>query len=341
MLDRALNMNSVSVSSVNSHWGHWVKCQQLFSARLGTDIWLYVLQIMVPLLALHCGDYPFWCTASSSCLLGWKWGQCRLAKSIAACHLCVSRLRLLFFFPQSLPLPPLSLLCPSHRAITGIHASTASVCQHDHVSEEGTLRGHGFRCGRTRRHHRSQRWRGGVCDSVYSWTHKPSLVTRLAFNSVSICVCLSGNQTLVSPLYINGSFFLLFDVFFSCSIKPERQTTLITRPLGNKSRHYLFSLSGEDTTWDSMKAICLVVAMMLPNNKEQTLPWRPDHFSKCPVIENSRVIEHITAVGVKDANLKNVYFSGILENILIFTVAQKDKRYDFYSFELVATSYPS
>lgn len=333
-------MNSVSVSAVNSHWGHWVKCQQLFSARLGTDIWLYVLQIMVPLLALHCGDYPFWCSASSSCLLGWKWGQCRLAKSIAACHLCVSRLCLLFFFLNlfhflrclsSVPLTEQLLefmhQLPAFANMTmSVRRELCAVMVFAVVERAGTIV---LNDGEE------------VCDSVYSWTHKPSLVTRLAFNSVSICVCLSGNQTLVSPLYINGSFFLLFDVFFSCSIKPERQTTLITRPLGNESRHYLFSLSGEDTTWDSMKAICLVVAMMLPNNKEQTLPWRPDHFSKCPVIENSRVIEHITAVGVKDANLKNVYFSGILENILIFTVAQKDKRYDFYSFELIAISYPS
>lgn len=64
------------------------------------------------------------------------------------CQACVRdcvRSLLLAFFPSPNLLPV--LLCPSRRAITGIHASTASVCQHDHVCEEGTLRGHGVRCG--------------------------------------------------------------------------------------------------------------------------------------------------------------------------------------------------
>lgn len=70
-----------------------------------TDIWLYVLLIMILLLAALWCDDPFWCSASSLCLLGWKWGQCRLAKS-TVCPLSllwVSRLCLLFFSTFSSP----------------------------------------------------------------------------------------------------------------------------------------------------------------------------------------------------------------------------------------------
>lgn len=82
-----------------------MKCQHSYSWLAlnvyinGIDIWLYVLQIMIRLLVFHCGHDPFWSSASSSCLLGWKWGQCRLAKS-TACPLSllwVSRLCLPFF----------------------------------------------------------------------------------------------------------------------------------------------------------------------------------------------------------------------------------------------------
>lgn len=79
------------------------------------------------------------------------------------------------------------------------------------------------------------------------------------------------------------------------------------------------SLCGKDTTRVSMKTICLVFAMQHPNNKELTLPWRQDHFSKCPVIENSRFIERVAAVGVNDVNLTNVHLWGILKSILILT----------------------
>lgn len=260
---------------------------------------------MLPLLALHCGDYPFWCSASSSCLLGWKRGQCRLAKSVAACHLCVSRLCLLFFFffstsSTSSAVSPLSLSQSNYW-------NSCINCQHLPT----------WPC----------QWGGNSALSWFSlWSNAPapsfSTMERRCV-MVYIHEHISPLLWLVLPLILSLSLcvslwepvdlFFFYLMFFFCSIKPERQTTLITRPLGNKSRHYLFSLSGEDTARDSMKAICLVVAMMLPNNKEQTLPWRPDHFSKCLVRENSRVIEHITAVGVKDANLfrnswKHSYF---------------------------------
>lgn len=176
---------------MNSHWGQWsVSTSSWLALKVsisGIDFCLYVLHVIIPLLPLPRGDELCWVSASSSCLLGWKWGRCWLAKRIAALFsLCVNNLFalgfvLLFFFlfhPPSLYL--LSLLCHSCRAITGIHASTASIRQHDHVSEEGTLRGHGFCRGWTRWHHRSQWRRGGVWLCLY------------------LCVTLSGKQTLAS-----------------------------------------------------------------------------------------------------------------------------------------------
>lgn len=196
---------------------------------------------MLPLLALHCGDYPFWCSASSSCLLGWKWGQCRLAKSVAACHLCVSRLCLLFFFfflnlfhllrcLSSVPLTEQLLefmhQLPAFANMTmSVRRELCAVMVFAVVERAGTIV---LNDGEE------------VCDGVYSWTHKPPLVTRLAFNSVSGNLCVS----LWEPKpFTPVDLFFFYLMFFFCSIKPERQTTLITRPLGNKSRHYLFSLS--------------------------------------------------------------------------------------------------
>lgn len=104
--------------------------------------------------------------------------HCFLCVSIICLHLVLFCFFFFLFHPPSLYL--LSLLCHSCRAITGIHASTASIRQHDHVSEEGTLRGHGFCRGWTRWHHRSQWRRGGVWLCLY------------------LCVTLSGKQTLAS-----------------------------------------------------------------------------------------------------------------------------------------------
>lgn len=123
----------------------------------------------------------------------------------------------LLFFLNLLHFPPLSLLCPSHRAITGVYASTTSICQHDHVSEEGTLRRHGFRCGRTRRHHCSQWWRGGVC--AYSWTHRHLCFDFVLPLIILIYMCAS-LRDLFTPTNLSSSIWHFF-----CSIK-----SLIVRP---------------------------------------------------------------------------------------------------------------
>lgn len=154
-----------------------MKCQQLFLACLES---LYQWNWYLALSCFNNGSsvgcsLQWWSILMPSIQLGPPWLEVR---PVQACQeqLCpsslsllwVSRLCLLFFSTSSTS--SVCLLCPSYRAITGVHASTASICQHDHVSEEGTLCGHGFRCGRTRRHHRSQRWRGGVCQCIFMHT---------------------------------------------------------------------------------------------------------------------------------------------------------------------------
>ena len=170
---------------------------------------------MIPLLALDCGDDPFWCSACSSCLVGWSEGAAGLPRAALPCPRSLlwvsSRWVFALFFSKPPPLPPLSLLFPSHRAITGVHASTASICQHDHVSEEGTLRRHGVRCGRTSRHHRSQWWRGGVL-----LKHTAALSRDLPLIlcvCVCVCVCVWEPSHPFTPMNLSSSiwcFFLLY-----------------------------------------------------------------------------------------------------------------------------------
>ena len=180
MLGRVLNTISVSVSAVmnflNSHWGRWVKCQQLFLARLESFYqWNWYLALCSPDNDSSVG-FSLW--RWSILMLGLQlvpsWLGARGNAGFCQEQRCPSPLgvKTLFalFFSASPTSSAVSLLCPSRRAITGVHASTASIRQHDHVSEEGTLRRHGVRCGRTRRHHRSQWWRGGVCSCIFMHT---------------------------------------------------------------------------------------------------------------------------------------------------------------------------
>lgn len=167
-----------------------------------------------------------------------------------------------------------------------------------------------------------------------------------------VCVCLSGNRTLVSPLHTNESFSFHLMLFF-CSIKSEwRMTTLITRPFKNPQATkagitYSFSLWLRRDTGlnkDNLPGFLLCCTQTI---KSLTVPWRQDHFSKWPVTENSGFTEHIAAVGVNDVNPNNVCFLGILKNILIFTESLKNiKRYFLSSFHVFlitvfAPLYPS
>lgn len=177
-------------------------------------------------------------------------------------------------FPQLPLLSPPSLLSPSHRAIIGVHASTASFCQHDHVGEERTLRCDGFRRSWTSRDHRSQWWRGGAscphscplmscvfvllfncvltvasesihcCKTVQihkypRWLWKNSEFRVWILLCVNTpwrhCACGSVNWTLVSPLHTTQSSIWRF----FCSIKPKWQKSLIT---GSKVVSLILSL---------------------------------------------------------------------------------------------------
>lgn len=119
-------------------------------------VWLYAVPVMISSLSWMTTI----CLWSGWCFSWQKRGRCS-PQSVK--NYCIFVLNSSHF------------LCPSHRAITGVHASAARLCQHDNVGEEGTLCRHGFRCGWTLRHHRSQWWRGGVLIQSHAHT-TPCLV---------------------------------------------------------------------------------------------------------------------------------------------------------------------
>ncbi len=222
MLARASNMTLVLVSAINflnSLWGHWMKCQQLFLACLESlHQWNWYLAVWYSVndSSVGCsrGGDPFWCSASSWGLLGWKWGGCRLAKSSSACPLSllwVSRPCLLFFSTSSAssPVSPLPLSQSNYwsSCINCQHLPTWP-CQWGGNSAPSWfslwLNAPAPSFSMTERR----------CVSVYTHAHT-SLVLWLclAFNSIFICVCCSGNRTLVSPLHTNESFFFHLMLF--------------------------------------------------------------------------------------------------------------------------------
>lgn len=71
--------------------------------------------------------------------------------------------------------------------------------------------------------------------------------------------------------------------------------------------------------------------MMHQNYRKQNLPLRPGHFSKCLVIENSRFIEHIAAVGVKVV-CKMFAFQEFWKTSFIFLVSSKCDKLIFLYF---------
>lgn len=129
-----------------------------------------VLYLIISLLIL-----PWWSILFLSLQLVPPWLEVRVMQACQSqCSLCssvfVSSLFAPFFFGFLNRLHfPSSLFCHTHRAIIGIHASTASICEHDHVRAKGTLRSHGVCSGWTRGHRRSEWWRGGMqeCLSLF------------------------------------------------------------------------------------------------------------------------------------------------------------------------------
>ena len=232
-LDGARNRILVSVSVIKfflSHWGHWVMCQQLFLARLDRLCQCYwYLALCSPDNDSSVGHSPWWWSVlmlSLQLVPSWLEARALQARQEQRCLVLVlssgcQDAGCLLFSSKPPLLPPLSLLFPSHRAITGVHASTASVCQHDHVSEEGTLRRHGVRCGRTRRHHRSQWWRGGL---LLMHTSAPSRDLP-SILSLYMCVCREPSHPF-TPVNLSSSIWC----FFFCSIKPEWRPALISKP---------------------------------------------------------------------------------------------------------------
>lgn len=196
----------------NARRGHWVQCQQLFLASHESWCrWDWYLALSSPDNDSSVGFSLWWWSFLMlifQLVPSWLKVRSGLPEALPVFTLSISfsplGVKNVCPFTQPPLLPPLSLPCPPHRAITGVHASTASICQHDHVSEEGTLRRHGFCCSGTRRHHRSQWWRGGAWRSPVSWLC-------LAYNCIYIyvCVCVSP----VAPMNLSASiwcFFLLY-----------------------------------------------------------------------------------------------------------------------------------
>lgn len=153
-------------------------------------MWLFLCWFF-PVVLIHLVPQP---PARAS--LVWSQGDVGLPSTVLPLLLCVCVKSVCSYFFCFLNLLHFlsSLFCHTHRAIIGIHASTASICKHDHVRAKGTLRGHGVCSGWTRRNHRSEWWRGGMQERLY------------------LFVSLSGYQTLASVLYL--SEFLFFHQVF-------------------------------------------------------------------------------------------------------------------------------
>lgn len=211
MLDRALNMNSLSVSAVNSQWGHWVKCQQLFSARLESLYqWNWYLALCSPDNASSVGSSLWWLSILMLSLqLVPAWLEVR---AMQACQerrclspLCVKTLFALFFFfstsSTSSAVSPLSLSQSNYW-------NSCINCQHLPT----------WPC----------QWGGNSALSWFSlWSNAPapsfSTMERRCV-MVYIHEHISPLLWLVLPLILSlfvcvslgtsGSFFLLFDVFF-------------------------------------------------------------------------------------------------------------------------------
>ena len=178
---------------------------------------------MIPMLALHFGDDPFWFSASSS-YLGCEWRRCSLAKSITACFLCVSRLNLLLLPPSprrlsSVPLTEQLLefmhQLPAFANMTmSVRRELCAVMVFAVVERAGTIV---LNDGEE------------VCDSLLCSHQYRRPLFCPDFNSFSIFVFLSRAE-LVSPFYTNESSSIWC---FFCSVNSEWGTALITRLLDN------------------------------------------------------------------------------------------------------------
>lgn len=113
--------------SLNSFWAHWIGCQQWLVAAVKVFIdWSDFC------LCSLCDHSPCWffpvvmihLVSQPSARASWAW-----SKGDAGCVcVCVSQVCLLLFCFLNLLHFLSSLFCHTHRAIIGIHASTASIC---------------------------------------------------------------------------------------------------------------------------------------------------------------------------------------------------------------------